>query len=99
MASPRDGGGKKFWPTGMMSFYDQSSACERVAGSASGCLGVNDGLTQGCRISLWVHNTYIDGIFKKFMRGRGESSQDGLTSIGEWFLSQLLFADDTALAV
>ncbi len=59
---------------------------------------VRVGLRQACVMSLWVFNVYMDGVVREVnarMLSRGLSlvNADGR----ERNLSQLLFADDTAL--
>ena len=56
------------------------------------------GLRQGCVMSLWLFNSYIDGVVREVnarMLGRRLKLVDG--NDNEWELNQLLFADDTVL--
>ena len=83
---------------GIMSFYDEARACVRVGNKVSESFEVKMGLRQGCVMSPWLFNMYMDGVVREVysrvdgmgvkMRGEGDR---------EWMLSQLLFADDTAL--
>ncbi|WP_435325971.1 reverse transcriptase domain-containing protein, partial [Klebsiella pneumoniae] len=59
---------------------------------------MNVGLRQGCVMSPWLFNIFMDGVVREVdarMLGRGLrlKNADGR----EWSLNQLLFADDTAL--
>ena len=59
---------------------------------------VTVGLRQGCVMSPWLFNVYMDGVVREVKmrtlgRGLGMRARDGQ----EWEVSQLLFADDTAL--
>ena len=83
---------------GIMSFYDGSRACVRVGGTESECFGVNVGLRQGCVMSPWLFNVYMDGVVREvYSRTHGRGVKLRNESGNEWVLSQLLFADDTAL--
>ena len=59
---------------------------------------VNVGLRQGCVMSPWLFNVFMDGVVREVKmrtmeRGLMLKGQNGW----EWEVSQLLFADDTAL--
>ena len=56
------------------------------------------GLRQGCVMSPWLFNLYIDGVVREVnarVLGRGLKLLDG--NDNEWELHQLLFADDTVV--
>ena len=56
------------------------------------------GLRQGCVMSLWLFNLYIDGVVREVnarVLGRELKLADG--NDNEWELTQLLFADDTVV--
>ena len=80
------------------SFYENSRACVRVGKEQSDWFEVNVGLRQGCVMSPWLFNVYMDGVVRE-VNARVQGA--GLALVGEnggeWRLSQLLFADDTAL--
>ena len=83
---------------GVKSFYVNSRACVRVGNSVSDWFPVRVGLRQGCVMSPWLFNVYMDGVVREVNarmlgRGLGLVGADGR----EWNLNQLLFADDTAL--
>ncbi len=56
------------------------------------------GLWQGCVMSLWLFNVYMDGALWE-MNARVQGKGWALVSENEreWKISQLLFAHDTAL--
>ena len=59
---------------------------------------VRVGLRQGCVMSPWLFNLYIDGVVREVnarVLGRGLKLVDG--NENEWELNQLLFADDTVV--
>ena len=80
------------------SFYVDSRACVRVGIDVSEWFPVNVGLRQGCVMSRWFFNVYMDGVVRKMnvrVLGKGLKL---LSTNGGWFeINQLLFADDTAL--
>ena len=59
---------------------------------------VRVGLRQGCVMSPWLFNLYIDVVVREVnarVLGRGLKLVDG--NDNGWELNQLLFADDTAV--
>ena len=87
-------GGKLF--RAVKSLYVNSRACVRVGNMMSDWFPVKVGLRQGCVMSPWLFNLYVDGVVREVnarVLGRG------LEWVGEddhaWELNQLLFADDT----
>ena len=83
---------------GIMSFYDEGSACVRVGNKVSESFGVRMGLRQGCVMSPWLFNIFMDGVVREvYSRVNGVGVKMREEGEREWVLSQLLFADDTAL--
>ena len=83
---------------GVKSFYVGSKACVRVGNEVSEWFPVRVGLRQGCVMSPWLFNLYMDGVAREVnarVLGRGLKLVDGNES--EWELNQLLFADDTVV--
>ena len=79
------------------SFYESSRACVRVGDSVSEWFPVRVGLRQGCVMSPWLFNLYMDGVVRE-VNARILGGGLSLENAGrEWSLKQLLFADDTAL--
>ena len=79
----------------MKRLYVGSKACVRVGNEVSEWFPVRVGLRQGCVMSPWLFNMYIDGVVREVnvrVLGRGLKLVDGNGS--EWELNQLLFADD-----
>ena len=59
---------------------------------------VNVGLRQGCVMSPWLFNVYIDGVVREVNVRMLETGLDLQSSNGNMLeINQLLFADDTAL--
>ena len=48
----------------VQSFYKASRACVRVENDASEWFLVNVGLRQGCVMSPWLFNVYMDGVVR-----------------------------------
>ena len=83
---------------GVRSLYVGSKACVRVGNEVSEWFPVRVGLRQGCVMSLWLFNLYIDGVVREVNAralGRGLKLVDG--NDNEWELNQLLFVDDTVV--
>ena len=79
---------------GVQSFYEDSRACVRVGSEVSEWFPVRVGLRQGCVMSPWLFNLYMDGVVREvYARARIA----GVVFEGGLRVSQLLFADDTAL--
>ena len=83
---------------GIQSFYEGSTACVRVGSDMSESFDVTVGLRQGCVMSPWLFNVYMDGVVREVkMRTLGRGLEMRTRNGQEWEVSQLLFADDTAL--
>ena len=83
---------------GVKSLYVGSKACVRVGNEVSEWLPVRVGLGQGCVMSPWLFNLYIDGVIREVndrALGRGLRLVNG--NDNEWELNQLLFVDDTVV--
>ena len=49
----------------VQNFYVHSRACVRVGNDVSEWFPVNVGLRQGCVMSLWLFNVYMDGVVRE----------------------------------
>ena len=82
----------------VQSFYVDSRACVRVGNDVSKWFLVNVGLRQGCVISPWLFNVYMDGVVREVnVRVPGKGLELLSANSGRFEINQLLFADDTAL--
>ena len=75
-----------------------SKACVRVGNELSDWFEVRVGLRQGCVMSPWLFNLYIDGVVREVnarVLGRGLELIDA--NENAWQLNQLLFTDDTVV--
>ena len=58
---------------------------------------VNVGLRQGCVMSPWLFNVYMDGVVREVnVRVLGKRCELLSANGGKFGINQLLFADDTA---
>ena len=90
-------GGKLLAAT--QSFYRNSRACVRVGNRESESFEVKVGLRQGCVMSPWLFNLFMDGVVREINARLGERGLGLIEGNGgrNWVLNQVLFADDTAL--
>ena len=51
--------------SGIKSMYVDSSSCVRVKGSESNRFRIDSGVRQGCTMSPWLFNVYMDGMIKE----------------------------------
>ena len=83
---------------GVKSLYVHSKACARVRNEVSEWFPVRVGLRQGCVMSPWLFNLYIDGVVREVnarVLSKGLQLVDG--NDNEWELNQMLFVDDTVV--
>ncbi len=79
------------------SFYEAASACVTISGETSEHFEIKVGLRQGCVMSPWLFNIYMDGVMRKV---KGKVGEVGVKMYDEgrtWVLNSILFADDTVL--
>ena len=82
----------------VQSFYVHSWACVRVGNDVSEWFPVNVGLRQGCVMSPWLFNVYMDGVVREGnVRVLGKWLELLSVNGGRFQINQLLFADDTTL--
>ena len=80
------------------SLFHCLNPCVRVGNDVSEWFPDNVRLRQGCVMSPWLFNVYMDGVvremnFSVLLKGLELLSANG----GKFEINQLLFADDTAL--
>ena len=69
----------------------------RVKGGESKWFRIDSRVRQGCIISLWLFNIYIDGVMKEVKMGMGRRGVRFLEDGREWRLPSFLYADDLVL--
>ena len=79
------------------SFYTGSKACVRINGKTSEWFEVKGGLKQGCVMSTWLFNIYMDGVMKEVIETIGNVGVEMKMGKEKWKLSHLLYADDAVL--
>ena len=78
-------------------FYVDSRAHVWVGNDVSEWFPVNVGLRQGCVMSPWLFNVYMDGVVREVtVRALKKWLKLLSTNGGRFEINQLLFADDTA---
>ena len=83
---------------GVQSFYVGSRACVCMGDDVSEWFPVNVRLRQGCVMSPWLFNVYMDGVVCEMnVRVLGKGLELLSANGGRFWISQLLFTDDTAL--
>src|SRR5215468_2969961 len=71
--------------------YDESKACVRVNGGTSGYFKIGQGVRQGCVMSPWLFNVFMDKCIR-----RACQDINGI-SIGNTNVQILMYADDAVL--
>ena len=80
------------------SFYIDSRVCVWVENDASEWFPLNVGLRQGCVMSPWLFNAYVDGVDREVnVSVLGKGLELPSANGGRCEINQLFFADDTAL--
>ena len=73
-------------------FYVDSRACVRVGNDVSEWFPVNIGLRQGCVMSPWLFNVYMDGVVREVnVRVLGKGLELLSVNGGRFEINQLLF--------
>ena len=82
----------------VLNFYVDHRACVRVGNDVCEWFLVTVELTQGCVMSPWLFNVYIDGVVREVnVRVLGKGLEQVIANGGRFEKNQLLFADDTTL--
>ncbi len=79
------------------SFHEDAFACVKITGETSEHFEIKVGLRQGCVMSPWLFNIYMDGVIREM---KGKVGGVGVRMFDEGrkcVLNSILFADDTVL--
>ena len=57
---------------GIQSLYEESEACIRVCRKEGEGFGVKVGLRQGCVMSPWLFNLFMDGVMREVREKAGD---------------------------
>ena len=79
------------------SIYVNSLSFVRVKRSESECFRVDSGVRQGCIMSPWLFNVYMDVVRKELKMGIERRGVRFLEEGREWRFPDLLYADDLVL--
>ncbi len=82
---------------GVKAFYMDAKACIKVNGETSESFGIQGGVRQGCVMSPWLFNLYMDGVIREMKAKVGDVGVEMCVNGGKWVLNTILFADDTVL--
>ena len=83
----------------VQSLYEKSEACVRVCREEGEWFEVGVGLRQGCVMSPWLFNLFMDAVMKEVREKAGDVGvmlRDVRQNV-EWKVEWLMFADDTVL--
>ena len=72
--------------------YKESNACVRVEGEVTEEFMVEQGLRQGCPLSPWLFNVFLDRVVREAMVGF-----QGGVELDSCLIRTLMFADDTVM--
>ena len=75
--------------SGVKSMYVDSSACVRLKGGESERFRIDIGVRQGCIMSPWLFNVYIDRVMKEVKMGLERRGVRFLEDGKEWKLPGL----------
>ena len=78
--------------TAIRSMYLGSQACVRASGKMSGWFPITQGVRQGCVMSPWLFNVFMDGIIREVKENLQGGVQLTTTNV-----QMLLFADDVVM--
>ena len=79
---------------GIKAFYQNASSYVRVDGELSDSFNIKVGVRQGCVMSLWLFNEYMDGVISQ-MKAKVVAKME-LEGEKLWMVTSL-FADDPVL--
>src|SRR5678815_3814626 len=77
--------------------YDDSEVCVRINRIESDWFNIHSGVRQGCAMSPWRSNLYMDEVMKEL---EVRVTRDSVRMMGnerEWKISYLLYEDDLVL--
>ncbi len=82
---------------GIKAFYREANTCVKVDGELSDSFAFGVGVRQGCAMSPWLFNIFMDGCMREAKAKVGKIGT-GLKLNGvDWSVTACPFADDTML--
>ncbi len=82
---------------GIQAFHREANVCVRVGGKFSESFLVEVGVRQGCVMSPWLFNGFMDGCMKEMKCKVGNKGEKLRLNRDVWSVVTCLFADDTVL--
>ena len=82
---------------GIKAFYKEASACVRVNGEMSESFDIRVGVRQGCVMSPWLFNIFMDSVIREMKAKVGKVGARMNVEGERWWLVTSLFADDSVL--
>ena len=82
---------------GIKAFYREASACVKVDGELSDSFAVEVGVRQGCVMSPWLFNIFMDGCMREMKAKVGKIGARLKLNGVDWSVTACLFTDDTVL--
>ena len=77
------------------------SVCIMIVQTVKGCesewFRIDSGVRQGCIMSPWLFNVYMDRVMKEVKMGMGRNGVRFLENVREWRFPGLLYVDDLVL--
>ncbi len=80
---------------GIQAFYKEANACVRVGGKFSESFAVEVEVRQGCVMSPWLFNIFMDGCMKEIKCKVGNTGAKLRLNGEVWSVVTCLFADDS----
>ena len=77
------------------SFYENSRACVKIKGEVSELFEIKVGVRQGCVMSPWMFNVYMDGVVREVKEVFGEGGVYMNVNGNSYNITSMSFADDT----
>ena len=80
--------------SGIKNINVKSLTFVRVKGGKSECFRIDSGVRQGCIMSTWLFNVYLEAVMKEVKMGMGRRGVRFQEEGREWRLPGLLYAND-----
>ena len=82
---------------GIKHMYVNSLDCVRVKGDESECFRTDNVVRQGCIMSSWLFDVYMDAVMREVKMEIGRMGLRFLEEGSEWRLPRILYTDDLIL--
>ena len=82
---------------GIKAFYREANACVKIDGELSDSFAVGVRVKQGCVMSPWLFNIFMNGCMREMKVKMGKISPRMKLNAVDWSLAACLFVRDTVL--